>query len=188
LFDDLVVAVDVQNPLLGPTGCSRIYGPQKGLSEFDFAERCLGQLVRVLEQELHIHHASEPGAGAAGGLGFGLRSFANARLEAGFDRFAKVAGLEERLKKAQVVITGEGAVDASTLMGKGVGEVAGLCRRLDVPCIGLAGILNDAEIVRTKLSAAHALTPEFTTPDQAMRDAALWLERLAAKVATDWNG
>src|SRR6266850_5466908 len=83
LFEELTVAVDVQNPLLGPTGCSRVYGPQKGLSEFDFAERCLGQLARVLEQELHVRHADEPGAGAAGGLGFGLGSFAGARLERG---------------------------------------------------------------------------------------------------------
>ena len=186
LFDELIVAVDVQNPLLGPAGCSRVYGPQKGLSEFEFAERCLGQLAHVLEKELHLNHAAEPGAGAAGGLGFGLRSFVDARLEAGFDRFSTVAGLEQRLKNAQLVLTGEGAIDASTLMGKGVGEIAGLCRRFGVPCVGLAGVVGDAEAVRAKFTAAHALAPEFTTADEALRDPALWLERLAAKTAAGW--
>ena len=68
-FEELIVAVDVQNPLLGPTGCTRIYGPQKGLlpSDFDFAERCLQRLADVLRRELHRDCADEPGSGAAGG-------------------------------------------------------------------------------------------------------------------------
>lgn len=186
LFDELIVAVDVQNPLLGPEGCSRVYGPQKGLKEFEFAERCLGQLADVLEKELHLRHAGEPGTGAAGGLSFGLRSFAGARLEPGFALFAQAAGLEERLRGAELVLTGEGAIDASTLMGKGTGEIANLCRRLNVPCVGLAGVVPDAARAREKFAATHALTPEFTTVDQAMSEPALWLERLAAKAAREW--
>ncbi len=185
--DELVVAVDVQNPLLGPEGCSRVYGPQKGLTEFDSAERCLGQLAIVLEKQLHLRHADDPGAGAAGGLGFGLRSFAGARLEPGFALFAQFAGLEERLRRVQLVITGEGAIDASTLMGKGTGEIANLCQRLNLPCIGLAGVVPDPARARTKFAAAHALAPEFTTTEQAMREPALWLERLAAKAAAEWK-
>lgn len=186
--DELIVAVDVQNPLLGPDGCSRVYGPQKGLTEFELAERCLGQLVGVMEKQLHLCHAAEPGAGAAGGLGFGLRSFAGARLEPGFALFAQFAGLDERLRRAQLVITGEGAIDASTLMGKGTGEIASLCQRLNLPCLGLAGVVPDPARARTKFAVAHALAPEFTTTEQAMREPALWLERLAAKAAAEWAG
>jgi len=72
LFEELVVAVDVQNPLLGPQGCTRIYGPQKGVrpEDFEFAERCLGQLATIAQRELHLDFAETPGAGAAGGLGY----------------------------------------------------------------------------------------------------------------------
>jgi len=125
-FEELVVAVDVQNPLLGPDGCTRVYGPQKDCArrDFDFAERCLEQLTTIIQKELHLDYANEPGTGAAGGLGYGLRCFANARLEPGFALFSHYAQLPERLKSAHLVLTGEGAIDQSTLMGKGVGELA----------------------------------------------------------------
>jgi len=184
-FEDLIVAVDVQNPLLGPDGCSRVYGPQKGLTEFEFAERCLGRLAEVLEKELRISHANTPGAGAAGGLGFGLLSFANARLEPGIDIFARHARLADRVQSAQLVITAEGALDAQTLMGKGVGEIANVCRKFSVPCLGLAGIVPDPEQARTKFTSVHALAPDFTSKEEAMREPALWLERLAETVAKE---
>src|SRR5690242_1517867 len=121
---ELLVAVDVQNPLLGAKGASRIYGPQKGLrsEDIEHAENCLCRLAEVVGRDLGSNAAIEPGAGAAGGLGFGMRCFFGARLESGFDIFARCARLRERIRAAQLVITGEGAIDASTLMGKGVGE------------------------------------------------------------------
>ena len=187
-FDELVVAVDVQNPLLGPDGCSRVYGPQKGLTEFEFAERCLGQLATVLEKELHLTHAAKPGAGAAGGLGFGLMSFVGARLEAGIDIFARHANLSERINAAQLVITGEGALDAQTLMGKGVGEIANLCRERNVPCLGLAGVVSEPERAKNNFKATFAITPGLTDKQSALREPALWLERLASRAAADWGG
>jgi glycerate kinase len=187
LFEELIVAVDVRNPLLGPDGCSRVYGPQKGLTEFEVAEQNLERLATVLKRELKLDFAREPGAGAAGGLGFGLRSFAGARLESGFDLFARFARLEERIQSAHLVITGEGALDAQTLMGKGVGEIADRCRQSGVPCLGLAGMVPDAAEARKKFARTYALTPEFTTKEEAFREPALWLERLAAKAASEWN-
>src|SRR2546426_216490 len=90
---DLLVAVDVQNPLLGATGATRVYGPQKGLrpEDFEHAEKCLSQLAEVVERDLRLDVAAEPGTGAAGGLGFGLRCFLNARLDSGFNLFARYA-------------------------------------------------------------------------------------------------
>jgi len=135
-FQELIVAVDVQNPLPGIRGATQVYGPQKGLRRRDFklAEGCLRRLAEVVAQqfgvppsggrgnrlkaELHTH----PGAGAAGGLGFGLLAFSGARLEPGFDLFARLARLDQRLRSADLVITGEGCIDPSTLMGKGVGQ------------------------------------------------------------------
>jgi len=187
LFDELIVAVDVQNPLLGPTGCSRVYGPQKGLTEFEFAERCLGELVTVLEKQLHSTFATTPGAGAAGGLGFGLMTFLGAKMEPGIDIFERHACLAERVKSAQLVITGEGALDAQTLMGKGVGEIANVAQRLAVPCIALAGVVPEPEKAKQKFKATYALTPDLTDKESALREPALWLERLAAKVAAEWK-
>jgi len=187
LFEELVVAVDVRNPLLGPEGCSRVYGPQKGLMEFEVAEQNLEQLATVLNRELKLDFADQPGAGAAGGLGFGLCSFAGARLESGFDLFARLARLEERIQSAQLVLTGEGALDAQTLMGKGVGEIGNRCRQLGVPCLGLAGAVPDPEGARKKFVGTYALTPEFTTKEESFREPALWLERLAARAAQEWE-
>lgn len=184
-FKDCTVAVDVRNPLLGPRGTTRIYGPQKGMQPEDYAlsERCLGRLARVARRQFGEDFAREPGAGGAGGLGFGLRAFLGARLEPGFELFARRSRLEARLRRADLVITGEGSIDHSTLMGKGVGQLAGQCRRLRIPCIGLAGVLPDRAGMesRTVFARLGALT-ELTSPESAKADPARWLERLAERV------
>jgi glycerate 2-kinase len=183
-FEEFAVAVDVNNPLLGPTGCTRVYGPQKGLkeSDFEFAERCLGSLASVAQQELHVTTATEPGAGAAGGLGFGLRTFLGAKLEPGFELFAQLADLTSRIDGADIVITGEGAIDEQTLMGKGVGELAALCRKLNKPCFGLAGVVTDPERARQLFTNVQAMV-SATSVEDANANAAKWLEELARREA-----
>jgi glycerate kinase len=179
-FKRTVVATDVQNRLLGGKGATRIYGPQKGLRPQDFtlAERCLSRLARVAKAQLGRDFAREPGAGAAGGLGFGLLAFLGAELQPGFDLFARQATLERRLRMADLVVTGEGAIDVSTLMGKGVGQIARRCRQLKIPCIALAGMVSASSGRRAFFTQAHALT-ELTTVAQAKARPAYWLERLA---------
>jgi glycerate kinase len=179
-----LVATDVQNQLLGARGATRVYGPQKGMRAEDFAlaERCLRRLARVAEQEFGLSFACYRGAGAAGGLGFGLLAFLGAELRPGFELFARYAGLERRLAAADVVVTGEGAIDPSTLMGKGVGELARRCRRLRIPCIGLAGTLNLDRGTARYFAESRALT-ERTSVRQARIKAAYWLGRLAREVA-----
>lgn len=188
-FDELVVAVDVQNPLLGPRGATRIYGPQKGLQpdEFAIAERCLRRLANVVRTALGVDCAREPGAGAAGGLGFGLRAFPGAGFEPGFALFAHHAQLDRRLRAAKLVITGEGAIDQSTLMGKGAGQVAERCREAGIPCIGLAGVVTAGTRLKRLFADARGLT-ELTSASEAKAEPALWLEQLATKVASEWQG
>lgn len=182
-FERVTVAVDVQNPLLGPQGCARIYGPQKGLKpdDFEFAERCLEQLAAILSKELHMNCAEEPGAGAAGGLGYGLRCFADASLDPGFRLFAHYANLEERLKGVDLVLTGEGAIDSSSIMGKGVGELVAVCKRKNIPCVGFAGVITADKL----LDKAYALTPDFVSREEAIANAGAHLERLAAKAGKE---
>ena len=183
LFDEITVAVDVQNPLLGKNGATRIYGPQKGLRTRDFikAEDSLRRLAHIAKRDLGLDLKDEPGTGAAGGLGFGLAAFLAARLEPGFHLFAREARLATKLRHTDLVITGEGRLDASTAMGKGVGELARLCRKLGIPCIGLAG-----EVVPTQKLKNFSQTAGITdlTDDRlAKKRPAFWLARLADAVA-----
>ena len=188
-FEEVRVAVDVQNPLLGPTGCTRVYGPQKGLrpEDFPFAERCLSRLAEVAGREFHFEAAGQPGAGAAGGLGFGLCCFLGARLEPGFRLFAQYAGLRDSLRGFDLVVTGEGAIDESTLMGKGVGELGLLCQQSSVPCLGLAGAVSPSVQGRTGFRRLYALVPDLVSREQALAEPALWLERLARRAAQAWE-
>jgi glycerate kinase len=183
-FSSLVAATDVQNRMLGARGASRVYGPQKGLrlQDFALAERCLGRMAHVIQRELGRDFAGEPGAGAAGGLGFGLMAFLRAEMRPGFDLIARQASLERRLRTVDLVITGEGAIDRSTLMGKGVGQIGRHCRELKIPCIGLAGMTGISPGKGTCFTQVRALT-ELTSVAQAKARPAYWLERLAQRVA-----
>ncbi|MFO1487295.1 MAG: glycerate kinase [Verrucomicrobiota bacterium] len=182
LFKELIIAVDVQNPLLGRRGASRVYGPQKGLQPDDLplAERNLRRLAKVCEARSRRPSATTPGTGAAGGLGFGLGQFLGGKLRPGFELFARQARLDARLRAADLVITGEGCLDASTLMGKGVGEIARRCRRLGIPCVGLAGKMADDRRLHRRFTDIFALT-EITSEQNAHAQPAQWLERLAEK-------
>ena len=185
-FKQLIVAVDVQNPLLGPRGATRVYGPQKGLRPEDFklAEACLKQLARIARRTFRHDFAADPGAGAAGGLGFGLRTFLGARLVPGFELFARHSALDRQLRSADLVITGEGAIDDSTLMGKGTGRIAERCRRLQIPCIGLAGQVGAKVKFKSLFTQTHALT-DLTTVEQAKAQPVYWLIRVAEKAGME---
>lgn len=182
----ITVAVDVQNPLLGRRGATRIYGPQKGIRSQEVlpAERCLTRLARVMKRHSGLDFARKPGAGAAGGLGFGLAAFANARFASGFDLFAQQAGLPRLLATTDLIVTGEGALDHSTLMGKGAGQISRLGRARKLPVIGLAGVVRDPSKLRKLFQTARGIT-ELTGPETARRRAGFWLKELAFRVATN---
>jgi glycerate kinase len=91
--------------------------------------------------------------------------------------------LEARLRAADLVVTGEGSIDGSTLMGKGVGELAAACAQAGVPCVGLAGVVPDREKALARFAGVHAMVPDLTTSAQAMAKPSVWLERLAARAA-----
>ena len=182
------MAVDVSNPLLGPDGATRVYGPQKGLREdrAPEAEAALARLAETLRVELGRDFAEVPGSGAAGGLGYGLQAFLGARVESGFDIFAKANDLDARLEAADLVLTGEGSLDRQSLMGKGTGRVALRARDHGKPCIGLAGVVESVsaeESRKSPFTAVHAIVPNLAGIDDAKARASHWLEELAARVA-----
>ena len=140
---EVVVACDVENPLCGPRGASAVFGPQKGASPEDvaFLDAVLARLATVSGGEAN---ALTPGAGAAGGLGFGLLQFAGGRLVSGFELIAEALRLEQRIAKADWVVTGEGSLDAQSLDGKGPVGVARMAAKRSVPVLAVAGRVDAA--------------------------------------------
>lgn len=143
---ELIIATDVKNPLLGAKGASWVYGPQKGLREDDIpqAEACLEQLAKVMADRRRGEDFSLlEGAGAAGGLGFGLKAFCGGNFESGFEIFARTSRLKPRIQAADLVITGEGKMDAQTIKGeKGVAGIAKMTANAGKCCLCLAGSVS----------------------------------------------
>ena len=188
-FASLLVAVDVQNPLLGAKGCSRIYGPQKGLLPEDMktAEAALRKLAKVSAEKFGKDLAKMPGAGAAGGLGFGLSAFLGGKLTPGFDLFAKYSGIPAKLKEVDLVITGEGSIDKSSVMGKGVGELVQACQKAFVPCIGLGGQVDASVRRKSALTWVGGMAPDLTDAETAIAKPWIWLTKLAEKAAREYG-
>ncbi|MGO3878268.1 MAG: glycerate kinase [Agrococcus casei] len=143
-FDDveLIGASDVTNPLCGPKGAARVFGPQKGVHDIEGADRALSNWVERLEEagvENAVDFSTTPGAGAAGGLGFAILLLGG-RLVSGADYFLDMVGFDEAVAEADVVITGEGALDAQTADGKLISRV--IARSGDVPVHAVVGTLN----------------------------------------------
>lgn len=138
---EVLVACDVTNPLLGPKGASHVYGPQKGADPLtvEVLDSALANLADVIARDLGKQVADVPGAGAAGGTGAGLLAFLNAKLVRGAPLVVQTAGLDEALKGADLVITGEGRIDGQTAYGKAPGEVARRAQAAGVPVLFLAG-------------------------------------------------
>lgn len=131
---------DVDNPLLGPRGATRVFAPQKGANpqQIEELEHGMASFARVLERTLG-HSADQPGDGAAGGLGAAIRLFLGATSVPGIDWVLDVVGLDQALLGADLCITGEGHADAQSAHGKVVSGVASRCKRLGVPCIAIVG-------------------------------------------------
>ncbi len=141
---EIMVACDVENILTGATGSSAVYGPQKGASPeiVQLLDKNLVHYAKIIRNQLNIEIETIAGSGAAGGLGGGLIAFANARLMNGFQLIANTLHLEERIALTDIIITGEGRIDAQTLNGKAPFGVAQLAKKHNKPVIGVAGTLG----------------------------------------------
>ena len=182
----IVAACDVTNPLLGADGATRVYGPQKGvrLERMPEFEHALEHLADVVARDLGCDLRGAAGAGAAGGLGFGLMAFCGASMRPGFDLIAEVTGLEAAVRAADVVITGEGCLDAQTLHGKGPAGVAAMARRLGKPVVAAGGLVDEASR-QALASRFHGLIAAATpaTLEEAMRDPVRFLREAVARNA-----
>jgi glycerate kinase len=182
------VGCDVQNPLLGIDGCSRVFGPQKGLTEsnVDLAEKCLTRLAEVVQQDLGLGEASRPGSGAAGGLGFGLVVFCGARLVSGFELVASARGLRQKIAEADIIITGEGSLDQQSLGGKAPVALAKMAMELGKPSLCLAGKISSEIAPGELFEKSLSLVECAGSADAALAEPERWLKTAAMRLAESW--
>ncbi|GGK20356.1 glycerate kinase [Caldalkalibacillus thermarum] len=138
------IAADVTNPLLGPEGAVYVFGPQKGVQKKDLAyfEQGMALFAEVVAETTGKRLHNEPGSGAAGGFGFSLLTFFQAEMKSGIELILEVCHFESHVRSADLVITGEGKLDAQSLFGKGPIGIARLAKKHEVPCIALAGTVE----------------------------------------------
>ena len=142
---EILIASDVNNPLCGPNGASAIFGPQKGATSqmVQQLDRNLSHFADLVEAGLGISKRNIPGAGAAGGLGFGLMAFAGAKLQSGVALIMEQNRLAEKIADADYVFTGEGKIDHQTALGKTPFGVAQVAKQLNKPVIAFAGLVGE---------------------------------------------
>ncbi|KAB8185605.1 glycerate kinase [Microbispora catharanthi] len=197
---EVIVASDVDNPLLGPYGAAAVYGPQKGASPQDVAVLEAG-LARLAAVAAHTHGlagaaehdgvvramgvAGRPGAGAAGGVGFGALTFLDAEIRPGIGYLLDLVEFDRHVEGAQLVITGEGSIDEQTLRGKTPVGVAAAAAKHGVPVVAVCGrrTVGDEELRAAGIEAAYALTDVEPDVRRCMAEAGPLLERLAARIA-----
>ena len=173
---DVLVACDVRNPLLGETGATRVYGPQKGVRDFEFFEARLKKLADLVARDLGTDFRDEPGAGAAGGLGFGLMSFCGGKLVPGFELICSTIGLDAHVAASDLVITGEGKLDGQTLNGKGPVGVAEMARNAGKKVIGIAGVIESSEELSRAFDLLLQTKPDGMPVAEAMKAGARLIE------------
>ncbi|MBT5320430.1 MAG: glycerate kinase, partial [Chloroflexi bacterium] len=183
---EVTVACDVNNPLCGEDGASAVFGPQKGASPESIKQldAALSRFADVVESDLGVSVRERPGAGAAGGLGAGLMAFLNARLAAGVDIVLDAVGLDDALEDADLVITGEGQIDHSTIFNKtpvGIAERAG---KRGIPVIAIAGGLGAGyqETHDKGIASAFTLVSGPMTLDEAIADTSNLLAGVAEEI------
>ena len=184
VLPEITAAVDVKNPLLGKNGATRVFGPQKGASQNDLhtLERALTRLADIVTKEFRFDYRDIPGAGAAGGLGFGLMSFCGAKVRPGFDVVAEAVGLEAKIKDADVVITGEGSLDRQTLEGKTPAGMARLAQKLGKRIFALVGRATEDREVREMFDGVCENAQRGMSQEENMRRAAEFLRENAREL------
>ena len=182
---EIVAATDVTNPLCGPTGASAVYGPQKGASKEVAAEldAALLNFAQVVKRDTGRDVLDVPGAGAAGGLGAGLIAFAGAEIQSGIDMVCQVLDFDSHLAGADLVITGEGRADRSTVFDKAPVGVARHAKAHGVPTVLLAGSLGEGheELYEHGVASILCISDGVMTFEQALSRTGEMLEGTAER-------
>lgn len=188
-----IIASDVTNPLLGERGATAVYGPQKGADAATRAvlERNLAHFAGFTARVLGKDFSTVPGAGAAGGMGFGFLAWLGAEVRSGFEVVAEACRLAERLSGEawELLITGEGRVDSQSVQGKLVGRLAELAQTHGVPLLVLAGAVTGGleALHQAGVTSVHALTDHPMNLEEAMAEAPELLRRRLDELCRLWD-
>lgn len=189
---EIVLACDVDNPLLGPTGAAATFGPQKGAdpAQVQQLDRGLARWAKVLSAATGRDVAEAPGAGAAGGIGYAALAGLGAVRRPGIELLLELVGFDEQLSGAELVITGEGSLDEQTLHGKAPAGVADAARSAGIPVVAVAGrcLLTVERLRDAGIAAAYPLSDLEPDATRSMANAGQLVRQAGARIARDWLG
>ena len=186
-LDHLKILCDVASPLYGPDGAAHVFARQKGASteEIDLLDQGLQHVAQLIKKHTGRSISELSGGGAAGGIAAGLSGFFNVEIVNGFDFIKKITNLEKQIQSADLVITGGGQLDKTSLEGKVVSGVAALCQQYEKPLIAVVGSakLSRQEKDALELHQIYSVLERAVSVDVAMRDAAIYLEQIGATLS-----
>ncbi|NEU30127.1 glycerate kinase [bacterium LRH843] len=186
-----LLASDVQNPFVGPTGASHVFGPQKGATPelVEILDKKLHSWADLIEKKTGIRLHEKPGAGAAGGIGGAFQAFFSAKMQRGIDVVIEYTGLGETVQDADLVITGEGQIDFQTASGKTPMGVAQEAQKHGVPVIVLAGSIGKGieELYQYGITSIHAIVNAPMSLQEAMKWASELLEQKSEQIIRTFN-
>ncbi|KZM75651.1 glycerate kinase [Nocardia terpenica] len=187
---ELILASDVDNPLLGNHGAAHVFGPQKGAGPGEVAllEAGLTHWARLVARRTGFDAADRPGAGAAGGIGFAALAVLGARRAGGIDVMLDLVGFDRAVKGARLVVTGEGSLDEQTLHGKAPVGVAARAAQAGIPTVAVAGrcLLDTEQLRAAGIEAVYPLTALEPDVERCQLNAGSLLERQGERIARDW--
>lgn len=183
---EITVACDVNNPLLGKNGASYVYGPQKGGTEemVEALDSALGRFKEISALKLGRDYSACPGSGAAGGLGFALLAYCRAEFSSGIDLVLDVCGFENALQNADLVITGEGRIDAQSARGKVLNGIGLRAKKLGVPVIAIGGSVcaGSEALLASGITAMFSIANGPLTLDYAMQNGQFLIEQISKNI------
>ncbi|KRO00149.1 glycerate kinase [Companilactobacillus kimchiensis] len=185
----IIIASDVTNPLTGQNGASHVFGPQKGANEemVEFLDSALAHYARIIKRDLKVDIEETPGAGAAGGLGAGLLAFTNSEMRSGVDIVVDYTDLKEKVKDADIVVTGEGQIDFQTKFGKTPIGVAKATKAVNpnATVIAIAGSVGDkiSELYPLGIDAIFTCVPGVEELSKAIQDTDKNLQQVSENIA-----
>ncbi|RPH99490.1 MAG: glycerate kinase, partial [Calditrichaeota bacterium] len=186
---DICVACDIDNPLLGARGAARVFSPQKGASPQD-VERLELHMARIIDliESVASPVRDMPGAGAAGGLGAGLKAFLNAELVSGINLIMDTLHFDDHLHQAELILTGEGKIDGQTAMGKTIAGILSRARKAGVPVIAIAGAVTQESniLYDLGLAAMFSICDRPLSIEQAIQNAGELIANTSERMIRLW--
>lgn len=188
---EFIVASDVKNPLLGIEGATFVYGPQKGANAemLSLLEANMNNYNEVVRRDFKVDLANREGSGAAGGLGFGTMLFLNAEMKSGIELLLDIIDFDKHIENADLVITGEGKIDAQSIYGKAPFGVLSRCKKNNIDVYAIAGQVEDVGyLLELGFKKVYSVVPNEATLDESLNNPEKNLRKLVRRIVDELKG